>query len=302
MPCPRGSTPMALCSCSVRPKVMKSMSPPLLPSTPSAPYLAPVISHAETTMRLSTVCMSRSELIATTASSRARALRGRSSRPLVALFVMRPPYKTFTRRSFRFDPSRFPVSQRLQRLSHRRHRGARPVSADPTSSEVAPAQLDVEVTPAPDPRGRVPARPDRAQLVRILDHRGPTDRHNAPALMLLVVEVIDLNGEIGIPAVGAQLAVRHGAEDDRVIAHRVVQRHDPRAHRCAHRHPTHDAAVEQVNALLDAQFHRFVHDHASSYDFHLASGALAQTGAISPGAMVPFALIRIARTGEAVSY
>ena len=67
---------------------MKSTSVPLLPSTPSAPYRAWVISQAEATIRFSTVCMSRSEEIATTASSSARALWGRSSPSTVASWTV----------------------------------------------------------------------------------------------------------------------------------------------------------------------------------------------------------------------
>ncbi len=57
---------------------MKSDSSPSAPITPSAPYLAPVSSHDDTTIWSSTWCMSRAELMAMTASSSTCALWGRA--------------------------------------------------------------------------------------------------------------------------------------------------------------------------------------------------------------------------------
>ena len=114
----------------------------------------------DSTIRSSTLCRSRSELIATTASSRAPALRGRSRPPAPVVAVM--------------DRS---VRQQTAQLLRRTEEGccAQPL-AEPHAGQLAPPQPQVQValsagpgprpprragSPAPPP-GRRPGRPGRS--------------------------------------------------------------------------------------------------------------------------------------------
>ena len=94
--------------------------------------------------------------------------------------------------------------QRSHSAADRHHRPTRPVVAETDAGELAPGQLDVEVARPRRPRPRLPLPPDALHLVGVVDDVRATDRHHAPALVRLVVEVVDLERQLGVPAVGAR--------------------------------------------------------------------------------------------------
>ena len=92
--------------------------------------------------------------------------------------------------------------------------------------------------------------PDAGDLVRVDLGPAAAPGDDAPADMALVVEVVHLEGEHRVAPVGAEDAVRRGADDDRVLEDGIVDRDDVRSVGGRQRHPSDDARPEEAVALL----------------------------------------------------
>src|SRR6185503_5189248 len=203
--------------------------------TPRAAYFACVSSAADSTIRVSTLWRSRSDEIAVTASSRARAGPDRGAMRPVWTAAKPPacewpgsPYgleqvprllQAVARSSgFATAGARGVPSGREPAQDRRRHLH-RPPGAEAASGELAPGDAQLEVA---RPRGPGPGLPGRADVLDVRGVRhdlGPAAGHDAPAVLIGVVEVVDLEGEHRVAAMGAEQAVRRRADHDRVVHH-----------------------------------------------------------------------------------
>jgi hypothetical protein len=75
----------------------------------------------------------------------------------------------------------------------------------------------------------------------------------------LVVDVVDLEGELRVAAVGAQDAVGGGPDDDRLLEHGVVHRHDVRAVRGRQSDTSDDSCAQEAETLLGIEIPRLGH-------------------------------------------
>ena len=83
----------------------------------------------------------------------------------------------------------------------------------PAAAELAPGDLGPrdaydEVALARRPRARLPGPGDLGELLVVVDEGRPTAHHDAPAALELVVELVDLEAQLGVAAVGPEQAVR----------------------------------------------------------------------------------------------
>src|SRR6478752_4193209 len=241
MPRPWGRSPIAARPSSSMPVVTNSTRKASLPITPTAPYRASVSWVAASTIRVSTECRSRSDEIAVTASRSALAEAGSLSLcsgggtgPVCRMRSDRTPYGKCG----------------LQVPAH----------ADPATGELGPAQPQVQPASARGrPGPRRPGAADVLQLVHVDDDLAAPAGHDAPAVLPLVVELVDLEGEHAVASVGPEQAVRRGADDDRVVNHRVIHRHDVGAVRGGQRDAASDARVQQTAALVLGQVDGLLH-------------------------------------------
>src|SRR3954453_2512118 len=146
-----------------------------------------------------------------------------------------------------------------ERAALRGHRATQPLHTEAAAGEAAPGEPEVEPSSALRPGARLPVATDVGELVRVVDDRQPADRDDAPSPLLVVVDIVDLERRVDVPAVGPELAVRRRAEHDRVAVHRIVDRDDSGAHRSRGGYPSEDPTVEQVDALVDGELHWFGH-------------------------------------------
>ena len=148
---------------------------------------------------------------------------------------------------------------------------ARPVdcAADASTSQPAPRRRPVSsIHRSSTEEARLPVThgrrgPDTADVLDLRRCRGRTvsaasARDDAPPALALVVELVDLEGQYAVAAVGPQEAVRRGADDDRVVHDRVVDRHDV-VRRRRQRDPPGDARTQQALALGAVQVDHVVH-------------------------------------------
>ena len=125
------------------------------------------------------------------------------------------------------------------------------------------------------------------ELVGVHDDLAPPPGHDAPAAVVLVVELVDLESQHGAAGLAAEQAVGRGPQHDRVLDHRVVDGDDVRPVGGAGGDASDQSGAQQLLALRRTQVERLVHrGHLPDLSVLVVVHAAASAGERS-GPMVP---------------
>src|SRR3954447_3582147 len=134
-----------------------------------------------------------------------------------------------------------------------------PVRPERAPGQRAPTDPEVQVAGSRGPGLRLPGLAHPGNFAGIHLGPGAPTRDHAPADVALVVDVVDLEGQHGVAAIGPHDAVRRGTHDDRVLEDGVVHRHDVRAVRRRKRYAADDAGAQESFTLPRIQLMRLRH-------------------------------------------
>src|SRR4029079_19412927 len=103
-----------------------------------------------------------------------------------------------------------------------------PALPQPPAGELGPAEPPVQAAAFGRPGRGLPGASYGVELVGVDDRLRAAAGYHAPAPLVLVVELVHLEGEHRALRMAAEQAVRRGPQHDRVIGHGVVDRDDVR--------------------------------------------------------------------------